>query len=282
MFTRFALVSLMVATSTAQAQPLSLGTVEVVQSVGGTNVAFPVALSLDVSTTAAGVQFAVVADMDMGHLQRSFDGVVKSFSLPRDNCPSYGQHVLPRVESATLSGEGSRAHVSTKINVAIWDCQAGLPSMTVEWRRPCGWCPKIPRVTVHRGSDIKNRLWRDDVDGRFDLSLGTPDGQSIELHPSNVNVSPRSDPARWANAIASVFGSSLSSVARAEIQKLVSSGAFRQALPAQFSAYSPAISQAHFHTAADGTLHASVRFTAVLTGEQLGTLIRDALARRVE
>ncbi|HEX2095495.1 MAG TPA: hypothetical protein VHG28_24075 [Longimicrobiaceae bacterium] len=277
----FLILVLLLAAMPAPAQTLSLGSVEIVQEVGGKRIAFPIDLSFAVQTTSTNVRLSVFTDMSLANLQSNFDGLVKSFPTPRDNCAKYAAgNIVAGVERASLTADGNRAVVRVKAGVAVWDCREGLPSVTVRWKRPCRWCPKIPQFTTHRGSDIKNRLWQDDVDGSFALSLRSPDGKSIELTPSNVEVSPRSDPAKFLNNIAEFFGSGLSVMARQEVQKLVNDGVLRQALPPQLAPYNPAISEASFFTAPDGSLHARVGFVAELTGEQLGDMLREVLTRK--
>lgn len=274
------LLYLLIAATPVSGQGVPLGNVEIVQDVGGRKVVFPVALALDVQTGEAGVTLAVQADMNLSGLQQNFEGIVKSFPMPRDNCESYSAgNIVAGVDKASLTANGSDAEVKAKIGVAVWDCREGLPSVTVKWKRPCRWCPKVPQFTTHRGSDIKSRLWTDDVDASFSLALET-DGTSLELVPTNVRVVPRSDPGSIASRFADFFGVGLSSLARKEIATFVDAGKLRQTLPPQFAAYNPKITTATLYTGTDGALNVRVGFSAVLTGQQIGDLLREALAHK--
>lgn len=271
------------------ASAVSLGTVDIVSEVGGQNLTFPVALDLTINTTPSGVEMKVIADMNMRSLQNNIDAIAKSFPMPSDNCPGYGQHALPTVESVSLAGSGNAALLNAKVNVVVWDCQQGVPltGTTVRSETRCVNVPLVGRVCTdvpikvqgRPGPDIKNILVKEGFVGDVALTLTTQDKQSIELVPSNVNVVPRGDLGRFLNQIAGLFNNNLSSVAQKEIGKVVNAGQLRQALPKEVQAYNPIINGVQFNTAADGALVVHVDFGAALTGEQLSEFLKKSLPK---
>lgn len=271
------------------ANAVSLGTVDIVSEIGDQKLTFPVALDLTINTSPTGVEMKVIADMNMQSLQSSIDAIAKSFPMPNDNCPGYGQHVLPTVESVSLAGSGNQALFNAKVNAVVWDCQQGLPlaGTTVRWETRCVNVPVVGRVCTdvpvkvqgRPGPDIKNILVKEGFVGDVALTLATQDKQSIELVPSSVNVVPRGDLGRFLNEIAGLFNNNLSNVAQKEIGKIVNAGQLRQALPKEVQAYNPVINGVQFNTGADGTLFAHVDFGATLTGEQLSELLKKSLAK---
>lgn len=260
-----------------------LGSVDIEQDIGGTRIKFPITLDLSANTTPEGIRLDILADLNMKDLQQKLDGIVKSFPMPSDNCPGYGQHVLPTVESANLSGSGDQAVIDAKVNVVVWDCQQGVPlgGTTLRWETRCvnlgvgRVCTDVPvKLEPKPSPDIKNILVREGLVGTISLALTTPDKKGIELKPLGVNVVPRGDVGKFFDAIAGIFNSSLSDVAQREVQKAVDSGVLQQSLPKEIQAYNPSVENVQFRTDNDGTLYASTKFTALLTGDQMGELIR--------
>jgi hypothetical protein len=271
----------------ANAYAASLGTVEVETDIGGTKVKFPVALDLTVSTVDEEFQLNVVADMSLSNLQEKFDSIVKGFPVPKDNCPGYGQHVLPTVESAALLASGNTAVIDAKVNVVVWDCQQGVPlgGTTVRWEMRCvdlgplgRACTHVPvKVEPRPGPDIKNILVKEGLVGKVNLSLLSPDGKSIEVRPSNPSVIPRGDIGKYFNIIAGIFNSSLSDIAQKEIRDIVDAGVLRQALPKEILAFDPQIKTVQFQATPDGKLSAKVDFQALITGDQLADWINESI-----
>ncbi|WP_139559701.1 hypothetical protein [Methylotetracoccus oryzae] len=268
----------------ATVHAISLETVDFASDIGGHKITFPVTLDLSVATTQSGVELQVAADINMKELQSQFDTLVKSFPMPNDNCPGYGQHVLPTVESASLDSVGSQALLTAKVNVVVWDCQEGLPlaGTTVRMKTKCllGICTDVPdTMEVRRGSDIKNVLLKEGLVGNVSLSLVTRDHKSIELSPGSINVIPRGDLGRFANQIAGIFNSNLSSVAEKAVGTAVDAGELRQSLPAEIQAYDPEITDVNFFAAPDGALAARVNFKAMLTAAQASELIKKSIQK---
>lgn len=270
-----------------EASAVSLGIVEVESDVGGVKVKFPVDLDLTVTTVSNGFQLNVLADLSLVDLQKKFDTIVKGFPVPRDNCPGYGQHVLPTVESAALIAAGNTAVVDAKVNVVVWDCQQGVPlaGTTVRWKLRCADlgplgrpCTNVPvKVEPTPGPDIKNILVKEGLVGKVSLSLATPDGISIELRASNVSVTPRGDVGKFFNSIAGVFNSSLSDRVQKEIREIVDAGVLRQALPKEILAFDPMIRTVQFQDSADGKLSAHVDFQAMITAQQMADWITKSV-----
>ncbi len=270
------------------ASAVSLGTVDIVSEAGGQKLTFPVALDLAINTTPTGVEMKVIADMNLRSLQSNINSMAKSFPMPSDNCPGYGQHVLPTVENVSLGASGNQALLNAKVNVVVWDCQQGLPlaGTTVRWETRCvdllvgKACTDVPvKVEARPGPDIKNILVKEGFVGDVALSLITRDKQSIELVPSDVNVVPRGDLGRFLNQIAGLFNNNLSNAAQKEIGKVVNAGQLRQALPKEFQAYNPIINGVWFNAAPDGALIAHVDFGATLTAEQLSEFLKKSVAK---
>lgn len=272
----------------ADTSAVSLGSVDVVSEIVGKKLTFPVALDLNINTAASGVELKIVADMNLRSLQDGIDSIAKSYPMPSDNCPGYGQHVLPKIESVSLTGSGNQALLNAKVNVDVWDCQQGLPlaGTTVRWETRCvdllvgKACTDVPvKIEARPGPDIKNVLFREGFVGNVTLTLSTPDKQSIELVPSNVSVVPRGDIGRFANQLAGLFNNNLSNLAQNEIRKVVNAGQLRQVLPKEVQAYNPVIYGVQFNTVGDGTLVAHVDFGAILTAEQLADLLKRSIAK---
>jgi hypothetical protein len=272
---------------TPVASALPLGTVEIENVVAGTPVKIPVSLDLNIATVNTGIQVVVVADMNLGELQSKVDAIAKSFPMPRDNCPGYGQHVLPTVESVALKTAGNTAAIDARVNVVIWDCQAGVPlgGTTVRWETRCVTiirriCTDVPvKVEPKPGPDIKNILIREGLAGEVRLVLAVPDGKSIELKPVSTTVQPRGDVGRFFNNIAGIFNSNLSDVAQKEIRKIVDAGTLRQALPKEILAFNPVINSATFQTTPDGKLGVRASFEALISPQQLTEWIQASIAK---
>lgn len=286
---RFALIWASLAFST-QIHAISLGTVEMESDVSGTKVKLPVALDLTINTIQTGFQLSITSLVDMSDLQNKFDTIVKSFPVPADNCPGYGQHVLPTVESANLSPGGDTAIFDAKVNVVVWDCQQGVPlgGTTVRWETKCvdlGWplgrvCTDVPvKVEPKPGPDIKNILLKEGLVGKVSLSLATPDGKSIELRPGNATVTPRGDVGKFFDAIAGIFNSNLSSVAQRKIKEIVNEGTLRQTLPKEILAYNPIINAVQFQTSTDGKLLVKVDFQTLITGDQASEWVKKSVGK---
>jgi hypothetical protein len=267
---------------------LPLGTVEIENVVSGTPVKVPVSLDLNISTVEAGIQVGVMADLNLGDLQSKIDAIAKSFPMPRDNCPGYGQHVLPSVESVALRAAGNTAAIDARVNVVVWDCQAGVPlgGTTVRWETKCvrvfgkKLCTDVPvKVEPRPGPDIKNILVREGLAGEVRLVLAVPNGQTIELKPVSTAVQPRGDVGRFFNNIAGIFNSNLSDVAQKEIRSIVDAGTLRQTLPKEILAFNPAIKSAAFQTTPDGTLGVRVSFEAIISAQQLTEWLQASLQK---
>lgn len=273
---------------TPNTSAVSLGAVDIVSEVEGQKLTFPVDLDLTINTTPPNIEIKIIADMNMRTLQNNIDAIAKSFPMPSDNCPGYGQHTLPKVESVSLAGSGNQALLNAKVNAVVWDCQQGLPltGTAVSWETRCvnllgsKVCPKVPvKIEARRGPDIKNILVKEGFVGDVALTLATQDKQSIEIVPSNVNVVPRGDLGRFLNQIVGLFNDNLSNIAQKEMGKIVEAGQLRQVLPKEIQAYNPFINDVHFYTAADGALIAHVDFVATLTGEQLSDFLKKSLEK---
>lgn len=234
------------------AHAISLGTVEVQSEVGGIGVVFPIALDLTVSPQKDSVQLDIAADVSMVNLQASFDTIVKRLPMPSENCPSYGQHVLPTIESASLVAAGNNAVVNAVVNVVAWDCQAIWKYIILQE----GFIARLP------------------------LSLTSPDGSVFELHPGAATVTPRGDLGKIIDRIAGIFNSDVSSAVQGDLHKVLDAGAFRQALPEQILAYSPLIKSAEFRAAQDGKLLVHIDFQASITGAQIAELISKSVGQR--
>ena len=269
-------VALVAGAMSVQAVPI--GTVTVESDVVGTKVKIPVALDLHVATAPTGIALSVEAQLDMSDLQLKFDGILKAIPVPRDNCPGYGQHLLPTVEAASLRPAGTTAVLNAKANVVIWDCQKGAPlaGTTVRWETRCvnvfggRICTDVPvSVEPKPGPDIKNVLLREGFEGTAGLLLSTADGKSIELRPVGVSVNPRGDVGKFFNSIAGFFNASLSDLVQREVREILDAGVLRRTLPSDVASFNPVIRSAQFVTLPGEKLGAKVTFDALLTPQQL-------------
>jgi hypothetical protein len=267
---------------------VSLGTVDIVSNIAGNNITFPVTLSLDIATTAAGMELDVLAQLGMSELQSKFNSIAKSFPMPSDNS-GYGTKYVASVESANLTSRGDTAILDANINVTVWQIERGVPLGSAVIRREtrCVEVPVVGRVCTDvpvkvepsPGPDIKLKLLEECISGKISMFLTTPDGKSIEVRPSSVEVTPRSDIGKFFDAIAGIFKVNLSALAQREIAEIVNDGTLRQALPKEILAYDPSIKSVQFHTAANGSLEAHVHFYATLTASQLTDWVRASVGR---
>lgn len=280
---------IIVGTLSSSVLAIPLGTVEVETQIGGKKLIFPVTLDLDIKTIQTGFEMSVITDMNLSSLQANIDSLAKTFPMPNDNCPSYGQHVLPKIESVSLKGIGGQAQLNSKINAVVWDCQKGVPlaGSTMTWKTKCinifgkRICSDIPvKVEPRPGPDIKNILVRDGVIADVSLTLVTKDKKSLELVPSNVKVEPRSDLLKFINEIAGLFNTNLSDMAQKEISKAVDAGVLKQTLPKEFLTYNPELKNASFISSPDGKLTAHVEFSALLSNEQLAEMIKQSIKKQ--
>lgn len=271
------------------AMAIPLGTVDVEADIGGQKLLFPVALDLNIETVPSGFEMLVVADMNLRNLQNSIDSIAKNFPMPNDNCPGYGQHVLPTVESVSLDGVGNQMVLNAKVKAVVWDCQKGVPlgGTTVRWETKCikvfgkKICTDVPvKVEPLPGPDIKNILIREGFVGKASLALVTKDKQSIEIVPSNVNVEPRGDLLKFLNTILGLFTDNLSDMAQKEMKKVVDAGVLKQTLPKEFLSYNPELKNAGFVTAQDGSVTAHIEFSALLSKEQLAEMIKQSVGKK--
>lgn len=257
---------------------VSLGTVTIKSNIAGTEIEFPVDLTLDIKTSPAGVDLNVFAKVGLAKLQENFDAIAKTFPMPNDDS-GYGTKILAHLDSASLTSSGDTATVHANVNVDIWHIEKGIPlgGTTIRWENRCvnfpfigDVCSNVP-VTVEPlpGDDVKTNLLEEDIVGEIGLVLLTPDNQSVLVHPTKVDVKPRGDVGRFFNDIAGIFNYSLGDVARREISEIVNDGTLRQTLPQEILAYNPSIRAVQFNTSVDGNLEAHINFYALLTPEQL-------------
>jgi hypothetical protein len=101
------------------AQALPLGEVPVPVVIQGQQLIVPTALDLAISTVSQGMRVGVLAKANLRDFQRRFDTIVKSFPLPRDNCPNYGRNILPTLEKVALAGVGLQAKVTVTGKAAV-------------------------------------------------------------------------------------------------------------------------------------------------------------------
>ena len=266
---------------------ISLGLVELRSNVAGSEVVFPVKLALDISSKEDAVNVSVSAVISLANLQSNFDAVVKSFPMPND-MSGYGTKFVVTVKGASLSPAGDGATLIADVNVVAWQIEKGLPlaGTTIHYERYCVDIPFVGKVCTdvpvsvepRSGDDIKLRLFEEDVAGQIDLALFTPDGNSLELRPTKVDIKPRGDIGKFFNDVAGIFNSNLSDVVRREIAEVINDGTLRKALPVEFQAFNPLIKTAHFATSEGGQLDVVVMFTAQITAGQL----TEWLAKSVE
>ncbi|TFB39017.1 hypothetical protein [Pseudomonas sp. F01002] len=257
---------------------LPLGIVELTSNVAGAELKFPVSLVLDVSSREDAVNVSVSAVINMASLQDNFDAIVKSFPMPNDTS-GYGNKFIATVNGASLSPSGDGATLNADINVVGWHIEKGLPGAgaTVQYKEVCVDIPFIGRkcvmvpdgVEIKPGDDIKLRLFGEDVACRIDFSLVTPDGNSLELRPTSVDVTPHGDIGKFFNDVAGIFNTNLNDVVRREISEIISDGTLRKALPLEFQSFNPKITTAHFAISENGKLQSIIMFNAQITGEQL-------------
>lgn len=174
---------------------------------------------------------------------------------------------------------GDTATIHANVNVDIWHIEKGIPlgGTTIRWETRCVDVPIFGKVCTDvpvsveplPGDDVKIKILEEDIVGEISLVLLTPDNQSVEVHPTKVDVKPRGDVGKFFDDIAGIFNYSLSDVARREIAEIVNDGTLRQALPKEILAYNPSIRAVQFNTSVDGELETHVTFYALLTPEQL-------------
>lgn len=238
------------------AQALPLGEVPVPVVIQGQQLIVPTALDLAISTVSQGMRVGVLAKANLHDFQRRFDTIVKSFPLPRDNCPNYGRNILPTLEKIALAGVGLQAKVTVTGKAAVWDCQQG----------PAGSPP------------IAKRFLEEGFVGELPFSLASPDGKNIELVPGAPNISPRSGLSKFVNLLAMVVNRDLNSLAKAELDKLVNTGFFRKSLPPGYEDLNPTIEQVGFSSDPSGNLFTNVQFSATVPPEKLSAFLNRALA----
>lgn len=269
------------------ANAISLGEVDLRSEINGVQVSFPVTLDLNVADLGDSVKLDISADVSMTDMQQKFDSIVKKLPVQTDNCPGYGQHVLPTVETAKLLARGQTAIIEADVYAKVWDCQAGVPlaGTTVRWEQRCvdlgrlgRPCVEVPvTVEAKTGPNIRSIIYEGGFVLTAPLSLNTPDGVSIEISPAAANVAPRNDVGKFLNTIAGVFNADLNSAAQKEISKAVDDGFLKQALPKEFLTYQPKIKLAEFRAGPDGKLITHVEFQASVTRDQLAALITQAI-----
>lgn len=283
---RFVGAFIFFASSALRADPLPLGTIEVVQQVQGVTLTIPVNSTLDVQTTNNGITIGVALDANLASVQSNFPVLMKTFDLPSNNCDGYGQSVVAKLNSSSLTAAGNQAVIKANAHVAVWDCQKGLPGggTTLEWKLKC-WrvigkkiCTKVPqKITIQPGSDIKNRLVEDDVTAKVALLVSSKDGVSFEISPTDVNVELHNDITKFLNKIAAMFNVSATDFAKKSLGAAVNAGMLRKTIPEEFLQYNPKITSLSFYTRADGSLGMKVSLVSELTGPQLNVFIKEML-----
>lgn len=272
--------------ATANSEPLPLGTVDLVQQYEGVTIKIPVDSTLDVKSSSDKLSIALGLDVNLGEVQSNFKALVKTFDLPTDNCAGYGESVVAKLDSASLSASGNQAVIKAKARVTVWECQKGLPGggTTVRWKLKCWkvlgkkYCTKIPQtVTIQPGSDIKTKLVEDDVSAKVELLVSSKDGTSFEITPTNVNVELHNDITKFLNKIAAMFNVSANHLAKGGIEKVVNAGMLKKAIPEEFLQYNPKITALSFYTRANGDLGLKMALTSELTGDQLTKFVHDML-----
>lgn len=266
---------------------VSLGAVEIKSDVAGTEVVFPVNLTLDISSSEQSVEVVVLADVGMHNLQDNFEAIAKTFPLPRDDS-GYGTKVLASLNSASITPAGDVAKLRFSVNFDVWHIEKGLPlgGTTIEWRTECiniplvgKVCTDVPvKIEPKPGDDIKIKVVEEDVNGDIDIALYTPDGQSLEVRPLKVDVTPGGDIAKFFNEIAGIFNVSLGDIARREIAEVINDGTLRKALPKEVQAFNPVIKTANFTTSPAGKLGVTVQFSARITAGQLTEWLANSIA----
>ena len=268
------------------ATAVSLGTVELQQIVAGTQLVFPVDLSLSLTTSPEGVSLDLDAAVGLGPLQANFNAIARSLPIEND-MSGYGTKYYVTVESAGLESAGDSAVLKANINVDAWQIEKGVPGggFTIRWETRCvslgplgKVCTDVPvKVEVPPGPDIKVKLFTEGVACEVSMSLATPDASTIEIRPGAAKAVPRSDIGKFLNDVLGLFNTNLSAMAQKEISEVVNDGSLRQALPKEIAAYNPVIQSVQFETRADGTLGVRVGFRARLTPEQLTEWIKKSL-----
>lgn len=283
---RFVGAFLFFASAALRADPLPLGTIDVVQQVQWVTLTIPVNSTLDVQTTNGTLTIAIALEANLASVQSNFPVLMKTFELPSNNCDGYGQSVVAKLNGSSLTASGNQAIIKANAHVAVWDCQKGLPGggTTLEWRLKC-WrvigkkmCSKVPhKITIQPGPDIKNRLVEDDVTGKVALLVSSKDGVSFEISPTDVNVELHNDITKFLNKIAAMFNVSVTDFAKKSLGAAVNAGMLRRTIPEEFLQYNPKITSLSFYTRADGNLGLKVALVSELTGAQLNIFVKDML-----
>ena len=90
-------VGVIIGTLSSSVLAIPLGTVEVETKLE-IKINVSVTLDLDIKTIPTGFEMSVITDMNLSSLQANIDSLAKTFPMPNNNCPSYGQHVLPKLK----------------------------------------------------------------------------------------------------------------------------------------------------------------------------------------
>lgn len=270
--------SLATLATVTQAQ-VRVGPITHTQEISGQTVSVPVVVDLDFRTIPEGVRLVAKPILDLTDLQAKFGAIVKATPMPRDNCPGFGQHVLPEIEDAGLAPLGSAVRVSLRGNATAWSCQRNpVPETVCGSRRHCvlGVCVDIPECRFREASPVKLRLFNEGFVGSVDIALFSPDKRSVAVGASNTSLQPRGDLGRFLNALAGVFGQNLDKVAGDKIDDLLSTDMFRRSLPGDLMRFNPSIEAISF-AAPNGRLQAVAEFHAVVSAQQLTEFLRKAL-----
>jgi hypothetical protein len=241
---------------------------------------------IEIVTKPEEIQLRARAVADLSDVQAKAKTILHLFELPKDNCDSYGRNVVvSRINSASLVGEANVASIRANARVRVWECQKGLPVVTVKWKtkcivknpvgRGCLTKTKVPvSVSVPGQSMVKAVLVEDDVDVRLDFELKVTDGKTTTLSPAKVSISPNGTLEKFLVAVAKFFDVSAEKMAREKLESLIEDGTLRKTLPEEWQRHDPRISEATFSTAASGALLLRVGFEAKLSGKDASEFLK--------
>jgi hypothetical protein len=219
---------------------------------------------------------------DLSDLQNKFDVFIKNIPLATDNCPGYGQHVLPKIEQASLKAVGMSAVIEITGNASVWDCQKNpIRTAVVKSEQKClfGVCIDVPTTVEWRDSQpIKNKYFTEGFSATIPLTLTSKDGVSIDIKPGNAVILPRGELAKYFNSILAIFNNDLSRIATNKIDDLVETGLLKKTIPQEFMQFNPILKNVSF-TAQGARLFSDVSFSSEVSANQLSDFLKAALRK---
>lgn len=262
---------------------IDLGIVEVDTQLSGQPIKLPISVNLEINTVANGVKVDVTTKTNLSDLQAKFFTILQTAPLPRDNCPSYGNHVLPYLESASLQGSGHQAVFSLIGHADGWTCQKNPIPETVctSYKEVCFIkCFKVcEKLTTRDGSPIKAKI-SEGFNASVPFTLSTIDGKSIQINPGAASVNPRGDLGKFLNGLAGIFKTDLSSLASNKLSDIADKGLLRQAFPPGYESLDPQITNASFSSDTSGVLFVDTSLTATVPPEKLSEFLKEALKKK--